>query len=203
MARNFSGSKSPSRIRFVLVEAELGDGDISQITQAITNALRPPTNAAVKRLSVSGPMVNGSDTVESELVEESVEGVDALDVTPAAPKHPRQRKSPRAPDIVAIDMNADMSLAAFAAGKDASSQHKKYLICAAWLKEHRSIDTVSAGHIYTCFRSMEWSVNIPDFSQPLRDLKRRKFFTKNDADEYEINHIGLDFVKKLGGNGTK
>ena len=42
MAKQSAGTKNPSRIRFVMVEAELGDGDIGQITQAITNALRGP-----------------------------------------------------------------------------------------------------------------------------------------------------------------
>ena len=155
MAKNFSVPKNPSRIRFVMVEAELGDGDISQLTQAITNTLRAPTNAGVKRISATAPVVNGTDPVEPELVEEGGDEIEVVDVTPAAPKAPRQRKSPKAPDIVPIDMNMDLSLAAFAAGKDAGSQHKKYLISAAWLKEHRSIDAVGAGHIYTCFRSME------------------------------------------------
>jgi hypothetical protein len=41
-----------------------------------------------------------------------------------------------------------------------------------------------------------------DFWQPLRDLKAKKYFAKNDAGDYEINHLGLDFVKKLGGNGA-
>jgi hypothetical protein len=100
-------------------------------------------------------------------------------------------------------MNADVSLASFAEGKDASSQHKKYLICAAWLKEHRSIDAVGASHIYTCFRSIGWPTNIPDFAQPLRQLKSERYFSKSSgAGEYEINHVGLDYVKKLGSDGT-
>ncbi len=100
-------------------------------------------------------------------------------------------------------MNADVSLASFAEGKDAKSQSKKYLIAAAWLKEHRGVTGVTADHIYTCFRSMGWPTNIPDFWQPLRDLKARKFFGRNDKNEYEINHIGLDYVNKLrNSNGT-
>jgi hypothetical protein len=47
---------------------------------------------------------------------------------------------------------------------------------------------------------MDWAANIPDFWQPLRDLKAKKYFVKNDNGEYEINHIGLGFVKKLGGS---
>ncbi len=100
-------------------------------------------------------------------------------------------------------MNEGVSLASFALGKDSKSQHKKFLIAAAWLKEHRGINAVTDGHIYTCFKSMGWSTNIPDFSQPLRDLKaKQQYFEKSD-EGYEINHLGLDYVKKLSaGNGT-
>jgi hypothetical protein len=204
MARNSGGKTSaPSRIRFIMVEAELGDGDIGQITQAIQNALRGPTTSSVKRFAM--PIGANGATSEPE-IEPEVEVVEESDVNDARPV-PAKARSPRkpssAPNVVDIDMSTDVSLASFAKGKDAKSQHKKFLIAAAWLKEHRSVPSVTADHIYTCFRSMEWSTSIPDFSQPLRDLKARKFFTKNDNGEYEINHIGLDFVKKLGGaNGA-
>lgn len=191
-----------SRIRFVMVDAEIADGNIEQITQAITNALRPATHTIVKRIPMAAPALNGGDPVDEEQVDDEDDRSEIIDAAPAAPKVSRPRKAPKAPDIVEIDMNSPVSLQAFAAGKDAGSQAKKYLIAAAWLKENRSTDGVTAGHIYTCFRSMGWSVNIPDFWQPLRDLKSKKFFAKNDAGEYEINHIGLDFVQKLGKNGA-
>ncbi len=201
MAKNSNFKPSaPSRIRFVMVDAEIAnDGDFSQITQAIQNALRGPAPVQTKRLGSSGiaaAVVEPEVDVEVEAMEE-----DNTISTPSAPSKPRApRKASPAPDIVDIDMNADVSLATFAQGKDAGSQHKKYLISAAWLKEHRNIDAVSAGHIYTCFRSMDWSTNIPDFWQPLRDLKAKRLFAKNEQGDYEINHIGLDTVKKLGGS---
>ena len=98
-------------------------------------------------------------------------------------------------------MTNDVSFASFVEGKDAGSQQKKYLICAAWLKEHRNVDAVSPEHIYTCFRSIGWPTNIPDFAQPLRELKSRKFFTQPEKGLYAINHIGLDYVKKHGNGG--
>jgi hypothetical protein len=201
MAKNSSGKTStPSRIRFIMVEAELGDGDIGQITQAIQNALRSPTAPSVKRLAATTAANGATPEPEIEPEVEDVEENGVIDAPSAPAKARGHRKLPPTPDIVPIDMNADVSLASFAQGKDANSQHKKYLIAAAWLKEHRSISAVTAGHIYTCFRSMEWPTNIPDFWQPLRDLKAKKFFGKNDQGEYEINHIGLDYVKKLGGS---
>jgi hypothetical protein len=82
MAKNSSGSKNPSRIRFIMVDAELGDGDVSQITQAITNALRPPvTNMSMKRIAASvQPNVDqNSDATDVEVVEAELEEIEALD----------------------------------------------------------------------------------------------------------------------------
>jgi hypothetical protein len=64
VAKNSSGARNPSRIRLIVLDAELGDGDIGQITQAITNALRPPVvnaNTVVKRIAAPAPQPNGED----------------------------------------------------------------------------------------------------------------------------------------------
>jgi|SRR5579884_1281525 hypothetical protein len=201
MARNFSGKASaPSRIRFVMVEAELAHGDMGQIIQTIQNALRSPTAAPVKRLGTTTAAYGATPEPEIEPEVEPVEENEAIDARPAPVKARGSRKPSPTPEIVTIDMDGDVSLATFAQGKDARSQHKKYLITAAWLKEHRGVDGVTADHIYTCFRKMAWPTNIPDFWQPLRSLKAKKYFSKNDKNEYEINHIGLDYVNRLGGN---
>jgi hypothetical protein len=50
--------KNPSRFRFIMIDAELGDGDIAHITQAVQNALRPPTAPVPKRLAST--VINGS-----------------------------------------------------------------------------------------------------------------------------------------------
>lgn len=196
-----SGTKTnaSSKIRFVMVEAELEAGDIGQITQAIQNALRGPTipSVPVKRLATT-PIASGTPEPETELEEVDESESTTAESLPSKSRGPR--KPSAAPNIVPLDMNADVSLASFAQGKDTQSQNKKYLVSAAWLKEHRGINGVTADHIYTCFRSMGWPTNIPDFWQPLRNLKSRRYFTTNEANEYEINHIGLDFVRKLGGS---
>lgn len=196
----------PARVRLVVIDAEIPDGDINGFSQVLQNALRTQTTTVVQRVNGNGAAktLAHQPTADFEDVEDVEDVVNdaQVDVTPARPRAPR--KPPKAPDIVDIDMESDVSLKTFAGGKDSGSQHKKFMIAAAWLKEHRQTNAVGAGHIYTCFRSMEWAANIPDFWQPLRDLKAKKYFVKNDSGEYEINHIGLGFVKKLGGNnGTE
>jgi hypothetical protein len=203
-------SGGPARVRLVVFDAEVPDGDFNSLAQVLQNALK--TTTVIQQPRVTNGNGVAAKTITHQPAEtaqddepglfDNPEDAETVDAAPAPAKPKAPRKSPKAPDVVVIDMNSEVSLATFAAGKDAGSQHKKYMIAAAWLKEHRGIDAVSAGHIYTCFRSMEWSANIPDFWQPLRDLKAKKYFAKNDAGDYEINHLGLDFVKKLGGNGA-
>jgi len=187
MAKNSAGrSGGTSRIKFVMFDAEIADDQIQSVTQAITNALRGNMNGpAVKRIAA----VAANDASDAPPPDVETEYEEALeeDAPSRAASRPRgSRKAPKAPDVIPLDMHAGVSLADFAAGKDSNSQHKKYLIAAAWLKEHRSINAVGASHIYTCFRSMEWSVNIPDFWQPLRDLKAKKYFVKNEANTRSI-----------------
>src|SRR4029077_8334095 len=72
MAKHSFRASAPSRIRFVMVEAELGDGEIGQITQAIQNALRTSGGPSpVKRLSTA---TNGTDvTLQSDSESETDE----------------------------------------------------------------------------------------------------------------------------------
>jgi hypothetical protein len=200
MARGSAGkSGGMSRIRFVMVDAEIPDGEMGSVTQAIQNALRGPTPIIVQRLSA--PAKNGTThEADGEELDEA-EMLDAeQDVEAgAAPRQPRARRTLKAPKAVPIEMNEEVSLATFAQGKDVGSQWKKYLVASAWLKEHRGIDAVTDGHIYTCFKAMDWSTNIRDFAQPLRDMKTKsQYYDKTDKG-YEINHLGLDYVKKLIG----
>jgi hypothetical protein len=206
MAKPPGKSGGTSRIKFIMLDAEIADDQIQSVTQAIANALRPATPPAPKRLPAAAPQLNGNgadheDNDQSDLFE-ALEEEEAVDVTPAPARPKVPRKAPKAPDIVPIEMNEPVSFADFAAGKKNDSLHKKYLIASAWLYEHRSTPIITDGHIYTCFRSIGWSTAHNDFGQPLRELKTRKFFTTPSRGNYEINHIGLDYVKKLA-NGAE
>ncbi len=196
------GSKpgGTSRIRFVMVDAEIAEGDIAPITQAIQNALRGSGTGPIQRITSPSKPVDNNGTAPEVEVELDPDD-DVIESASESSRSRAPRKPAKTPDVIPLDMNTEVSLRSFAAGKDADSQHKRYLIAAAWLKEHRNIDAVSVGHIYTCYRSMEWPTNIPDFAQPLRELKGRKFFAQPSRGMYAINHLGLDYVRKLGNGG--
>jgi hypothetical protein len=188
-----------SRIKLIVLEAEVADDQLHTLTQAFTNALRGPSTT-MKRLAPT-PATNGHAEPEEEILDDAEGDIDTVDVTPATPRTKTVRKV-KAPDIVEIEMHAPLSFADFAKGKDDGSQHKKFMI-AAWLAEHRSAPIITDGHIYTCFRSIGWSTAINDFGQPLRELKARKFFTTPERGHYEINHIGLDYVNKKLAHGAE
>lgn len=197
-------ASGPARVRLVVLDAEIPDGDLNSLTHALQNALRSPTTTVVQR----GANTNGSkgiahqpeaDLEAGEVVEEA-ENPEPIESTPRPAKSRVSKKSPKAPDVVDIEMNEGVSFALFANGKSNDSWHKKFLIAAAWLHEHRNIAAVTDDHIYTCFRSIGWPTNLEDFSQPLRELKFRRFFTTPERGHYAINHLGLDAVKKLGGD---
>jgi hypothetical protein len=202
MARNStSKTGNPSRIRFVMVEAELGDGDIGQITQAIQNALRGPATPVQR---IAAPAVIQTITPDAQEVDDKVEvgdGVEMADVTPAAARQPGPRKAAPTPKVIQIDLTSEPSLASFAGRSNPKSNHKRYLVIAAWLHDHRGIDAITADHVYTCYRSLGWPSSIRDFAQPLRELKHKQFFTSPERGKYAINHLGLAQAVKVGAGG--
>ena len=194
MAKQSAGTKNPSRIRFVMVEAELGDGDIGQITQAITNALRGPAPTVIKRIAAPVPAMNGgAEHAEPETLEEVAEEVEAEAVAPAAPKAKSPRKAAPKPSVIDLDITTEPPLSSLA---DPGSNHGRYLVIAEWLHDHRQIEKVTADHIYTCFRHLGWPIDILDFAQPLRELKFKQYFTTPERGNYAINQLGLAKAKE-------
>ncbi len=65
MAKQPTNKGGTSRIRFIMLDAEIPEGDLSQITSAIQNALKPTTTIVQQRLPSNGVQpaigVNGAD----------------------------------------------------------------------------------------------------------------------------------------------
>lgn len=199
-----SGSKASgsSRIRFIMVEAEMSDGDLTQITQAIQSALRGPVVASQKIISTpSLPRANGEAGVEED-ADEDLNGDDSLIEVPSKPTKARgPRKPAPTPDVLDVDLISETSLASFAARANPESDRKRFLVIAAWFKEHRQISAITPSHIYTGYRALKWSTAINDFAQPLRNLKADKLMTSPERGSYAINHLGIAQVTEMLGDG--
>jgi hypothetical protein len=182
-----------SRIRVFMIEAEVPDGELAAVTAAIQNAFKPALPAVrVPAKPASLPM--GTAEPEPEEIEGEFE--ETVNEAPA-PRPKAQRKPAPTPDILDLDLASGTPLAEFAAKHKAESHLKRFLVAAAWYKLHRSIDAVTPAHIYTAYRHLKWPTNVPDFAQPLRDLKAKKYFGQSEKGSYEINHIGLQEVADL------
>jgi hypothetical protein len=189
----------PSKIRFIMVEAEIADGDLSQITLAIQNALRgsTPTNHRVAALPATKlaqhaeVALDAEDEMEAE-IEPLVEKIIR------APKTSIARKPPAKPTVIAFDLTSDVSLENFTSKLTVTSASKRFLAIAAWFHLHRSLDSITVNHVYTCYRALKWPSGIKDFSQPLRDLKFAQLVTSPEKAHYSINHLGLAEVEKMG-----
>jgi hypothetical protein len=193
MAKASAKAGGTSRIRFVMFDAEVADGEIGQITQAIQNALRGPAQVIARRLpppaALNAPEANGhAEETHAEFEQEDniVADVDEASTTTARPRS--SRKPAPKPSVIHFDITSDPPLSSLA---DPKSNHKRYLKLAAWLHDHRGIEAVTADHIYTCYRHLGWPTDILDFAQPLRELKHKQYFTTPERGKYAINQLGL------------
>ena len=207
MARVSAAAKSggTSRFRLVVLEAEVNEGDLPQLTQAIQNALRP--NPIIQHRTIAPPPVlnNGGlapDTaagLEEPTEEEDVESSQPSSVEPRRPvREPRQRKF-RSPKVINVDLKSEPAFKAYALQKNPSSDFDRYLTVACWFKHHRELDEITADHVYTCYREVGWSTKIDDFSKPLRSLKFRQLMDNPSRGNYAINHLGVSRVDELPG----
>lgn len=195
-------STGTSRFRLVVLEAEVADGDISQLTQAITNALRGPSSPSVQRIAAAnGPKVILQEPSEDEQEPEADDEIE-LDAAPKVSKARAKRGLPPTPSVIDLNLDKDIALASYTAKAGKVETHSsRFLLIAGWLKECRNIDLMTVDHVYTCYRSLGWPTNMKDFGQPLRALKQAQLFGLPEKGHYAINHIGLQRVKKLLAGG--
>lgn len=190
-----------SKIRVVVIEADLVEGELGEVTQAITNALRPPQNLSYRQVysdsnEVQAIGISPGDELHDETSSEGVE-VQAPRKTPMGSR-PRKYASPKVVDD--IDLESSLSFADYAQAKHPKNMQDRYLIAIAWFKLHRKVDAVSVHHVYTCFLhpKIKWPTKQADFDQPLRQLVKANRLGRGDRGFYVINHIGLAHVEELG-----
>lgn len=200
MARNTSlKATGPSRVRFIMLDAELNEGDLGQITQAIQNALRPVAQplqtprALVQRMASGSVETNEPPMAENEPEEQVVEKQEE-----PVQARPVSARTLRTPKVLELDLTSEPSFAAYAQAKNPPSDQLRFLMVAAWFKQHRSLESITADHVYTCYRAVSWPSSIADFSSPLRALKHQQLMVQTSKGNYAINHLGLAKVDKLG-----
>lgn len=179
-----------------MLEAEVAEGDFSDVVQAITNALRPQGSArpAVAQLRTISPQDEVADVLEeSDAAEPAANEVPAVNSN-RPPRKPYIKKV----QVLDLDLKSgDMPLAEFVREKGPSSLNERYLVIAYWFKHYRQTNKISANHVYTAYKKVGWGTDIKDMSQPFRDLKKGGRGSL-EGGEFVINHLGEDVVEKLG-----
>ena len=200
MAKASTSKGSSTKIRFIMIEAEIAEGDLSQISQAIQNALKPALPPA--RQSRLAQQTNSSaDDVElEELVEESADSDDTETAPTSKPAKQHRQRTISVPKVLELELSGDPTWADFAIQKAPKSEREKFLTVAAWFKLHKQIDAITTDHVYTCYRAAKWSTSLDDFNAPLRALKHAQLLSTPTRGLYAINHLGLSRVDELPGS---
>ena len=185
-------------MRFVLLEAEIADGDFSQITQAIQNALGPRTLVQKQILRLDADF---EDNTEDGLLEEiNSEGDCGQPDRVATPRSKSAVKRTFAtPEVVDVDWNVSPTIEKYAEEHPPKTTTDKFLVVLSWFKEAVGAGTVTTNQVYTTFRKLKWSTAIKDFSQPLRDLKGQQLITGSSKVGFSINHLGHARVEEMKG----
>src|SRR5690349_20763099 len=101
-----------SRVRFVLFDAEVRDGEMGSLMQTIQNALRQPAPAPPVPRVTMAPKATAAEISGNEQLVEAIEETEFEEAPFQPPARPRaQRKTPKAPNVIELDMKSDMSLA--------------------------------------------------------------------------------------------
>ena len=154
MAKTIVKRGSSSRIRFVMVEAELGDGEnLTEITRAISAALQP---AQPGRRLISAPAPqpegDGGNGVGAGDEVERVEDVEEI-VETDSPRTGKARPKISNPKVLSdVDLTTgEMPFQTFAEQKGPPTKElQRYLLVAYWFKKYRDTPSVTQDHVYTC-----------------------------------------------------
>jgi hypothetical protein len=192
-------SGRPNKIKFVLVEAEISDGNLSELTQAITTALRPSV-VHVRQIKNGNAalLTSGAQEEETEVVEQDeAEADDESQEVVAAPKTSKPKKS-KQPDYLdeLLPPEKMKAFKEFAETKAPDTKTKRYLVATYWLREHGDSPTVNANKIYTCFRAAGWSTGFTDWGQTFHNLVFKDYLRKAGAGEFALTTLGEDAVAK-------
>lgn len=193
-----SGDTGNSKIRFIMLEADLSSGDLAQITQAISNALRPVAGPQTRLIAPasSAPVVNGTAPVTEagDVTALDAEApIEVVNDSATPPSRPQRRRSYRTPTIIDdLDLTGNgTSFVEFATQKSPKKDVKRFLTVMAWFKNHGGRSAIGIDEVYTAYRKKgDWPYGIEDYDGVFRGLVRRDLAKRTATGTYAINQIG-------------
>jgi hypothetical protein len=189
-----------SKVRIFFVEADLAPGDIEELTQALTSAIRPNHAVGSGPARQLGAAVSETDDLEeADFVEVDASSDIATGSVAQRAAKPRTYRKPKPVDM---DMKAGgRPFVEFAAEKKPTTHRARYLVAAAWLHDYAKLSTITVDHVFTCYKAAGWTFDVTDPGQILRLLKADGVGTAK-LGKFTINHLGLAEVEKMGAPAT-
>jgi hypothetical protein len=202
-------NNKPSKMTVMLFQLEGNDETLQEGFRTINNAIDKLANPVVRVITQppnrslatgkNGADENAAPVVDAEIVDDDEEVEEApADRSKATPKAP---SVPKQPNVLNLDLKAgSVPLREYLEQKNPTTDSRRYLLIAAWMKANLSLDEVTIDHIYTAYRHMGWSSQ-RDVGAPLRSMKRQNgWFAKGkEKGAYAINHIGIDVAERTNG----
>jgi hypothetical protein len=206
--KTVEGPSRSNKIRFVLVEADISDGNLSELTQAITHALKPtvaPIRPALRAAS-SSPALPGVEVTTDDL-QPDVQADVSDNEEPEAESEEEQVGSrsakPKAkPPLPKYLPDLDLSRGngqpfTEYAEEIAPKKHiKRYLAAAAWMKEHGGHETINTDIVYTMYKTAGWPLGMADWDANFRQAVKRDLMHRKSSGEYAITPLGEAALQK-------
>lgn len=203
-----------SKLKFRVIEfvVEGDDAAIHEGLRSIQAAIARPMvqPAPMKYIAVgSGPVqapVTQALVQDEPAPPETEMEFDAESTEPEAEDSPKdspprkagQRRTTPKP-LDSLDITAGpVGLEAFYKEKAPDSIVATCVVFIYWLKKFRATDTITASHVYTCYRML--GVNPPkSIYTALKDMRqKKKWLDKGDGDgEYKLNLLGNNAVERM------
>ena len=186
----------PNRIRFIMLDADISDGNLTELTQAITSALRPQQHrlqslAPLRELPAgngNAPVAEESHLEESGLTEATEEE------TPVVTAKPKPQYNPPVPKYL-HELDPQNEFKEYASKSPQTQHTKRYLLAAVWLRDFKGKETMNTDQVYTCYKTAGWPINIKDWDSNFRSLVKRQWMRRTETGEYTINPVGESALK--------
>jgi hypothetical protein len=212
MAGRAGGGNGPSgernKFRLLFVDGDLSTEGMQQLTQALTNAFRPVAIPSRRPPTLKGGLdsvENGNDVSQEDELDDA--GDQSMTSEPlqvssetVAPRTPRKRTRPPLPTYQAdLDLTSQsVPFKAFASQIAPKKHSRRYLIVAAWFKDHAGRDAIGTDDIYTCYKTVGWPLSIADWDKPLRQLVNQDWMRRVEEGRYTITPLGEDKLTRKG-----
>ncbi len=192
----------------MLFQLEGSDETLQEGFRTINNAIDKLANPVVRVIGPPpakglAPPKNDDERAARVIDAEVVEETDEAEETPVERLKPPKisARAPRQPKVLELDLKSGtVPLREYLDQKNPTSDNRRYLLVAAWMKANLSLDEVTMDHIYTAYRHMSWPSQ-KDAGSPLRKMtSKNKWFVKGkEKGGYAINHIGIDVAERKNG----